>query len=662
MIVTAAVAGMTAGLVPPVTAQPAQTASLEVQLGSPLGPMSPQLFGSNVLWSSQYDFLEPGTTTFYPTFLNQVASVGFGAQRFPGGTLGSYYHWQQGIGPIADRGRNTYFGNNAEPSLLGSDEFGTLLSTSGAAGDIIVNPSTGTLAEAADWVAYMTLPAPTTPVTDPANPAYWAGLRAKNGHPAPYDVPWWEVGNEVNVGSSGNPGWMDGTLVSYANPHCASPNVLACLYDFGGTTAFTDQPVGGVADKSPQQSMSDGSPGQTKYVVYAPVAPPGLALNVGGKPWTEVADLADQPANAPVYTLDASSGEITFGDGVHGAIPPKGAAITASYQSGPHPGFVDYYRAMKQVNPAIRVCLGASSVFPDISPYLEDLGSTNPYDCVPTHPYVRNGTSLAAGEISNGLSQSDYDNELLALPGVLAGQVQTLRSEIDRYAGPRGSHVTIPITEYGQLRSSSPTFDKKFHYSLEEGILIADELRQWVDLGVPLAEHYLLGGAPFGSAAPPGSSATTNDNSEIVGPGPDTFLEPTAFVEQLFRPLGGQNHRQVAAAGVPTISLPDGSSVPALETVGAVSQGKVTLVVINQSTSQNVVTSVSTSAAPLRSGTLTTLDGPNELSYNSPTSPDTVGLRTTELQGSGGSVAVTFPAHSVSLLRLSTAPSSRSPA
>jgi alpha-N-arabinofuranosidase len=628
------------------------TASLDVEVGRSLGYMTPALFGTNVDWNAQSEFLEPGTTDFYPTFLHQVASIGFGAMRFPGGTLGSYYHWERAIGPLAARQPNTYFGDGPEPSLLGPDEFGTLLDTSNAIGDVIVNPSTGTLAEATAFVAYMTLPAPAHPITDPANPLYWSSLRARDGHPAPYDVPWWEVGNEVNTGPAGQPGWMYGTPVSYAGPQCPNPAPAACLYDFGGTTSFQTQPVGEVADSSPAAAVSNGQPDQTKYVIYPPVVPHSLTVQVAGQPWTEVSSLSGAEPTADVFVVNPTTGAVTFGDAVHGAVPANGSIITASYQSGPHAGFVQYYQAMKRVNPTIHVCLGATSVIPDIAAYLKDLGSANPYDCVPTHPYVRNGTSVAAGDLSNSLPESEYDTELLALPGVLAGQVQHLRAEIDQYAGANASRVTIPITEFGQLRSSLPSFDNKFHYSLEEGILIANELRQWVNLGLPLAEHYLLEGSPFGTVVPEDNK---NDNSEIIGPGPNTFLEPTAYVEQLFRALGGERRTSVQAEGIPQISLPDGSQQPALETLAGTNGNHVTLVVINQDDSDAVTATVAGGAPGVRSATVTMLDGASQLSYNSPTDPNAVSLTHSALPD-GSSVTIAFPAHSVSLVQFTTGP------
>jgi hypothetical protein len=58
--------------------------------------------------------------------------------------------------------------------------------------------------------------------------------------------------------------------------------------------------------------------------------------------WKQVDDTADQPAGERVYMLDESTGEIRFGDGLHGMIPPIGrdSIVAFSYQrtEPPTPG------------------------------------------------------------------------------------------------------------------------------------------------------------------------------------------------------------------------------------------------------------------------------------------------------------------------------------
>ena len=58
--------------------------------------------------------------------------------------------------------------------------------------------------------------------------------------------------------------------------------------------------------------------------------------------WKQVVDPNDEPADARVYALDESTGEIRFGDGLHGMIPPIGrdSIVAFSYQrtEPPKPG------------------------------------------------------------------------------------------------------------------------------------------------------------------------------------------------------------------------------------------------------------------------------------------------------------------------------------
>ncbi len=101
---------------------------------------------------------------------------------------------------------------------------------------------------------------------------------------------------------------------------------------------------------------SDGSPGQRFTLARAPIVEKSLKLRVreplgdeekdsllnedpelvketlSGREgrwvlWREVLDPADHPSDARVYALDHTTGDITFGDGVNGRIPPIGRDV-----------------------------------------------------------------------------------------------------------------------------------------------------------------------------------------------------------------------------------------------------------------------------------------------------------------------------------------------
>ena len=108
--------------------------------------------------------------------------------RGPGGTFADTYHWEDGIGPRSERPRTwNYFFGGEETNEFGTDEFLRFCELVGAEAGIKLNPLTGTLGEAIKWMQYCNHKGNTT-LTD---------LRRRNGHPEPYGVKYWSIGNEA---------------------------------------------------------------------------------------------------------------------------------------------------------------------------------------------------------------------------------------------------------------------------------------------------------------------------------------------------------------------------------------------------------------------------------------------------------------------------------
>jgi alpha-N-arabinofuranosidase len=109
--------------------------------------------------------------------------------RWPGGNFVSGYDWKVGLGP--DRDRRAPMKNPAwwgiEPNDVGIDEYMQLMRLIGAEPYVALNTGLGTLAEAMDEIQYFNGSAD-TPM------GKW---RAQNGHPEPYGVKFWAVGNEM---------------------------------------------------------------------------------------------------------------------------------------------------------------------------------------------------------------------------------------------------------------------------------------------------------------------------------------------------------------------------------------------------------------------------------------------------------------------------------
>jgi alpha-L-arabinofuranosidase len=108
--------------------------------------------------------------------------------RWPGGNFVSGYHWQDAVGPVDNRPTlHNPAWQGIEPNSFGTNEYLAFCSAVGCDPLICVNAGSGTAEEAAAWVEYC---------NGSENTKYGA-MRAANGHPKPYGVKLWEIGNEL---------------------------------------------------------------------------------------------------------------------------------------------------------------------------------------------------------------------------------------------------------------------------------------------------------------------------------------------------------------------------------------------------------------------------------------------------------------------------------
>ncbi len=111
------------------------------------------------------------------------------AMRYPGGNFASGYHWFDGVGPRAERPTVRELAwQSIEPNQFGTDEYIALCNKMGWTPMLSVNLGTGTPEEARDWVEYCNCPPGT----------HIAQMRADNGHPDPFGVKLWCLGNEMD--------------------------------------------------------------------------------------------------------------------------------------------------------------------------------------------------------------------------------------------------------------------------------------------------------------------------------------------------------------------------------------------------------------------------------------------------------------------------------
>ncbi len=111
------------------------------------------------------------------------------AMRYPGGNFASGYHWLDGVGPRDQRPPIRELAwQSLEPNQFGTDEYIQMARQMDWTPMITVNLGTGTPEEARNWVEYCNSPVGTK----------YANLRAANGHPEPYHVKLWCLGNEMD--------------------------------------------------------------------------------------------------------------------------------------------------------------------------------------------------------------------------------------------------------------------------------------------------------------------------------------------------------------------------------------------------------------------------------------------------------------------------------
>jgi len=151
--------------------------------GAPGPLLAPLMNGNNVkAWGTGTGELvwDTNRQAFREEALARLAPLGARVLRFPGGSKAEEYDWKAAVGPKR--------GGAGSRWSFGTDEFLELCRRLGAVPLITVNGGAGAQA-AAEWVEYVN-GAAGTPM---------GKLRAENGHPEPYGVRYWEIGNENYV-------------------------------------------------------------------------------------------------------------------------------------------------------------------------------------------------------------------------------------------------------------------------------------------------------------------------------------------------------------------------------------------------------------------------------------------------------------------------------
>ena len=209
-----------------------------------IGRIAPEIYGvfTEHIGGCVYDGIYCGDAAenihgFRKAIIDDLRAIDTPLVRWPGGCFAETYDWRDGIGPVENRPVRlswwTPSDGKYEPNIVGTDEFLDFTALVGATPYVAANLTATTPRDIRDWVDY---------INSPANTTTYAKLRAANGHPEPYNVKLWGVGNE-NWGGGGNmtPEYYAGEYRKYAELMAnASPDLtlIGCganADDFGWT-------------------------------------------------------------------------------------------------------------------------------------------------------------------------------------------------------------------------------------------------------------------------------------------------------------------------------------------------------------------------------------------------------------------------------------------
>lgn len=123
-----------------------------------------------------------------PDVIHMLREARLPLLRWPGGNFVSGYRWRDGVGPVDARPtRPNPAWDGLEYNLFGTAEAVAFCQTVGCELLICVNAGDGTPEEAAAWVEYC----------NGGSDTPMGRLRAAHGHPRPWGIRYWEVGNEL---------------------------------------------------------------------------------------------------------------------------------------------------------------------------------------------------------------------------------------------------------------------------------------------------------------------------------------------------------------------------------------------------------------------------------------------------------------------------------
>lgn len=180
----------------------AQTAKIKIDVTRTVGEIDPKIYGVfmepigrrgnfNTVYGNLYDPSSPlaDENGFRKDYIDAMKELKVTNMRWPGGNFVMGYDWKDGVGPKDQRPtRINLAWGSLESNQVGLNEWFALNKSMGSENIVCVNLGLGTILDACYEVEYCNYEKGT----------YWSDLRAKDGHPEPYNAKIWDLGNEVD--------------------------------------------------------------------------------------------------------------------------------------------------------------------------------------------------------------------------------------------------------------------------------------------------------------------------------------------------------------------------------------------------------------------------------------------------------------------------------
>ena len=460
------------------------------------------LFGINHRYSNYgYGTVNPDGTV-KDDFAALYKQAGFGSLRYPGGTISNNYVWTESIGDL----------NPATPEIERTPQIHGFYNNQGQAGFIpafgllevaefaeqmnseiimVYGIGRGDALDAADMVEFLNA----RQGTNPNGGIAWADKRAELGHPEPFGIRYFEIGNENNQGGD------DGTSSQQYWMPSVNGGALEGYVD-GGTATFNKQYAVVRGDWNVAKSYSTGEKNQEFACRYAliprtdengrardSVVKDSVKVYVGDELWTAVDNIKDAGPTDKVYQLDMTTGFFTFGDGEHGAIPEQGRQVKVDYQVA-RDGFIDISQkmrdTMKQIDGDAEINIYTSWEANDFVDKMHAKGADHLYDGMAVHPYTNKvGNPAYNNDAPTVENKTQWYLDVMRLGDGVANSVQ---GHVDHMRQVTGDDTKVPvISEYGIFRSTNPMVRSQTH-----ALYIARAIMEYAEQGSPYIQKHCL--------------------------------------------------------------------------------------------------------------------------------------------------------------------------